>query len=289
MIWKGKTANSGARVSNDETCDRIIQQHREDSHFQNETTFKEWFVRFAKEAVTRRGDRTTPICLILDAASQHKFDGIDELCAESGIAIVGVPPGLTHAFQPADQFVISTLKALVHTGWNKYVEALFAQHDVEGAVGIMYSSCATVVKKQKYRLFAEALDVISRDVVYASWEMSGIMKYAFGAPNPRQLPIIDQMIEKAQMANEITLIETDGDEDQEADQEENKVLDKFAANLVPQAVEAPTQPRAPPPPAQVARKGPGRPPEKKNTQQKVAVGPLDVLFRKRAREETQQL
>ena len=111
MIWKGKTANSGARVSNDET------------------------------------------------------------------------PGLTHAFQPADQFVISTLKALVHTGWNKYVEALFAQHDVEGAVGIMYSSCATVVKKQKYRLFAEALDVISRDVVYASWEMSGIMKYAFGAPN----------------------------------------------------------------------------------------------------------
>ena len=62
MIWKGKTANSGARVSNDET------------------------------------------------------------------------PGLTHAFQPADQFVISTLKALVHTGWNKYVEALFAQHDVEAGM-----------------------------------------------------------------------------------------------------------------------------------------------------------
>ena len=69
---------------------------------------------FVKQSVDRCGEHTTPIVIILDAADQHNFNAECTALAElHNIKFVGVPPKMSHVFQPADQFVICNLKKYV--------------------------------------------------------------------------------------------------------------------------------------------------------------------------------
>ena len=156
MIWKGKTDRSEAEP--EKLHPRIMQQHREKTHFQNAKTFEVWFQNFVEIADMRRRDLTEPVCLILDAAHQHVFDGMDDICLEHNIHIVQVPPGLTHAFQPADQYVIAGLKAKSRAAWNEYVEELYSRFPVDSVIAMLYSSSAKIVRSKKYDFMAFAID-----------------------------------------------------------------------------------------------------------------------------------
>ena len=99
-------------------------------------------MHFVEIAVVKRGTADVPICLILDAAPQHAFDDMDEMLSMNNIHIVTVPPGLTHAFQPADQFI----KAKAHKAWSSYVEELFCHFDIETAIGKLHSSSMKIAR-----------------------------------------------------------------------------------------------------------------------------------------------
>lgn len=144
LIWKGKTERSEANVEKKHPL--LIQQHREGTHFQNSDTFEEWFQHFIEIADLRRVGRggTLPVCLILDSATQHTFEGMDDLCDEHNVHIVTVPPGLTHCFQPADQYIIAGLKQKTRAAWLQYIEELYAMYDVDTVIAKLYSSSASI-------------------------------------------------------------------------------------------------------------------------------------------------
>ncbi len=283
MIWKGKTARSAAR-NEGEDDPMIMQQTQPDSHFQTAETFREWFMRFVEIARARALPRgNVPICLILDAARQHHFDEMEEICMENNIAIVGIPPGLTHAFQPADQFIISGLKAKVHSAWNKFVEGLFATHDVDSAIGIMFSSSATAVKKLKYKLFSEALHSLPPGQVLASWAMTGIPRTVWNIP-PTCIPIIDIMSAKAEQLFEVYVVD-DTTEDDHGEVDEDEEFERFIASLVPPAAEPPRQVARVEEPAAAPKKAVGRPKKiAPPPPQPAGKGPLDGWLKKKGGE-----
>jgi hypothetical protein len=107
LIWKG-TERVHAEGPGSK---KILQQHRDDSHFQNADTFKVWlgkFIKIVEEDRKKLGKPDAPAVLILDAAPQHG-DPTEEL-KKHNIHFVEVPKKMTHVFQPADQYIICNLK-----------------------------------------------------------------------------------------------------------------------------------------------------------------------------------
>jgi hypothetical protein len=104
LIWKGKTPEVHARVSEEEENPRILQMHREDGHFQNETTWRQFLDHFVGLV---SGFRTEgqKVLLVVDAATQHSYR--PEL---DWLIYIGIPKCMTHVFQPADQLIIANLK-----------------------------------------------------------------------------------------------------------------------------------------------------------------------------------
>ena len=129
-----------------------VHSRENQGHFQNADTFDRWFKRFVPIAVERRGDHTTPITLILDAADQHNTsDECKALAALHNIKFVGVPPKMTHVFQPADQFVICNLKKYVVNSWNDFVQALFRELSLDDAVKTMHSTALDRIRRNYAR------------------------------------------------------------------------------------------------------------------------------------------
>ena len=62
---------------------------------------------------------------------------------------------MTHVFQPADQFIIASIKALTQVAWDNWVEDLFARNsNGQGIAEVMVSHMPTV-RKRKYSFLAE--------------------------------------------------------------------------------------------------------------------------------------
>lgn len=212
---------------------RIWQDHQETSHFQNGDTFERWFKKLVPLVVARRGDEKVPIVLILDAAEQHKTDAVKALMKEHNIIVVGIPPKMTHVFQPADQFIICNLKAYVQSAWFSYVQSIFrTESTYTDAVRTMYTTSAPVVKVRKYEFFREALAKFSLDraTVLASWAKTSILETCFGVvilhqagkhKGERIIPVIQEMREAAVtggvVPQDVAVINDDDGEDDNGD------------------------------------------------------------------------
>jgi hypothetical protein len=99
LIYKGKTERVHVGINHDD----VLECHREDSHFQNAATWKEWLEAFAG-VLKKRGNHES--LLIIDAATQHSFCDTADQLRTLNCSVVQVPPCQTHVFQPADQYVI---------------------------------------------------------------------------------------------------------------------------------------------------------------------------------------
>ena len=157
----------------------IFQDHRDDTHFQDEATFNRWCVDFLKRwnalCLERNEFDVTPI-LIIDGAPQHKC----QILLDSGVKIVPVPFKQTHVFQPADQWIIAMLRSLLLQGWSDWVEEVFANNDVQHAVSVIITNSAPQIRKKKFELFSAALRKVSSNCVVDSWERTGILRELFG-------------------------------------------------------------------------------------------------------------
>ena len=175
MLWKGATAASHAEGDDP----MIFQDHRSDTHFQDETTFNRWCEDFLKRwnaLCTQRGEFDVTPILIIDGAPQHKY----HILLAAGVKIVQVPYKQTHVFQPADQWIIAMLRSLLFQGWSDWVEAIFAQNDVIHAVKLLVVNSAPAIRKKKFELFSAALRKVSANCVVDSWERTGILRELFG-------------------------------------------------------------------------------------------------------------
>ena len=176
------------------------------------------------------------------------------------------------------------MKQHAQRAWNSYVEELFANFSIDSAIAQMYSSGCVVAKKMKYKFLLSALDKITPDQVYASWEMSGVCRAAWSAP-AMQVPVVDIMSARCGEQVEIPIgaddiVETDGEDD--ADDEGRAAAPRAEGGEPPRQV-----PRADKP-AQAPR-GKGRPKKLHPEQTTEPVrGPLDILFARRRETATQQ-
>lgn len=175
MLWKGGTPACHAAGSDP----MIFQDHRADTHFQDEETFNRWQVDFLTRwnALCAERDEfdVTPI-LILDGAPQHKY----QILLDAGVKVVRVPFKQTHVFQPADQWIIAFLRSLLLQGWSDWIEGLFANHDVQHAVSLAITNSAPQIRKKKFELFSGALRKVTVSCVVDSWERTGILRELFG-------------------------------------------------------------------------------------------------------------
>jgi hypothetical protein len=155
MIWKGKTnqvhANVGSPI--------LLQQHREKTHFQDATTFEEWFQRFIQIVTGLRGrlGEDAKAALIIDAAPQHA--GIEQLAADNNIVLIQVPKKQTHVFQPADQFVIANIRKRIKSERNNWIEDLVRNcgaQTKEAAEALLCKAHVLRDRKAKFLLNATA-------------------------------------------------------------------------------------------------------------------------------------
>ena len=175
MLWKGSTPASHATGSDP----MIFQDHREDSHFQDEDTFNRWSVDFVKRwhaLCAERGEYDVTPILIIDGAPQHKY----QILLDAGVKVVQVPYKQTHVFKPADQWIIAMLRSHVLQGWNEWVEEVFAENDVLYAVQQIITNSAPQIRKKKFELFSAALRKVTVNCVVDSWERTGILRELFG-------------------------------------------------------------------------------------------------------------
>ena len=70
-----------------------------------------------------------------------------------------IPKKTTHAYQPADQFIITMVKACVCRGWDAWVEDIFARNSNDTAIAEMSVSHMPTLRKRKYALLAGARDI----------------------------------------------------------------------------------------------------------------------------------
>ena len=175
MLWKGATTVSHA----DGDDPMIYQDHRPDSHFQDQESFDRWSVDFLKRwhalCVERNEFDVTPV-IILDGAPQH----MHQILLDAGVKVVMVPFKQTHVFQPADQWIIAALRSQVLQGWSEWVEGVFANNDVQHAVSVIITNSAPKIRAKKFELFSRALRKVSVKCVVDSWVRTGVLRELFG-------------------------------------------------------------------------------------------------------------
>jgi len=211
MIWQGKTERSCAEAVTPD--DRIWQCFREDSHFQNAETWSTWMTKFIEVVVEQRKrldlNVDVPACLIADAAPQHAVTTQQaELLKKHNIYLVQVPDKMTHCFQPADQFIIKTIKEKMTQSFLRYIRVVVAAYGVNKAVCEIYTNCCTHLRKVKYELLRQAISNTPSSVIVKSWEESGILRESFKIATTRDLPFDIFCAE----AGEVTVVISDDDE-----------------------------------------------------------------------------
>lgn len=183
VIWKGKTDRVHVKLSH---CDNPLlwQTHQPNSHFQNAETFSQLLQRFIAivDQDRRRFKLMTRTALwFLDEASQHVPAPQDQVALDSNkILIIKIPAKTTHIFQPADQYIIPTLKKKIKKAYQASFEDYFAQNEISDAVK---KACSNSVPNQRVRLLNSihvALSTMSAEVVNKSWLKTGIVPQTEG-------------------------------------------------------------------------------------------------------------
>ena len=219
MLWKGATAASHAEGDDP----MIFQDHRSDTHFQDETTFNRWCEDFLKRwnaLCTQRGEFDVTPILIIDGAPQHKY----HILLAAGVKIVQVPYKQTHVFQPADQWIIAMLRSLLFQGWSDWVEAIFAQNDVIHAVKLLVVNSAPAIRKKKFELFSAALRKVSANCVLDSWERTGILRELFGKVLKEGKTVNSDDYRPQDREGADFVVQGDGAESAEEGEEEDRVV-----------------------------------------------------------------
>ena len=219
MIWEGKTTESEARTF-DAPHPKIFQQHREDSHFQNATTWAAYLQKLKeltlplrkKIAQEYRLEELPPIMLFIDAASQHECPQCD------WCIFIKIPAKMTHIFQPADQYVIVCLKMAANKAYYRWIEDTVKQYDVHTAAAILNGAKppvdanggkpnwtkAAYRRSVKYKCLAGAIDALSVASIVKSWARTGITLALTGEQpmetlkdgSERHVPIVFQEYER---------------------------------------------------------------------------------------------
>ena len=201
MIWHGKTTAVHAEPPSLHPL--ILQDHQPDSHYQDSSTF----ARYAKWLVEHVGDVRKALnkpdakaLLVIDVAPQHTEDAL-QLLKEHNIEVVKVPPKCTHLYQPADQFIIAALKAIVMRAHDDYVEHMYATHGPGKTVEVLASTALKSARANYYEYLGiaiEALNAEDNHTVENSWAICGLLKALFTeVPRaPKYVPHIDELYRK---------------------------------------------------------------------------------------------
>ena len=152
--------------------------------------------------------------------------------ANSNITTIEVPKKCTHIFQPADMYIISTIKLHAKAGWNRYIETVFREHPVEEAVSVVSDAViegrkAMPYKRDlKYSLLCGALHSLSAATVVASWEAAGIRRHLGLAPIEGQHVFYDAVVQIEEITNglpeEGEVKGDDKEEEEEVEEEESE-------------------------------------------------------------------
>jgi hypothetical protein len=179
MIWVGSTTRCHAPLQHA----ILLQQHRPKSHFQDATTYREWFEKFVDVVKKVREDNgfaaTEPALLIVDAAPQHAV--FEELEAAHHIVRVCVPKKQTHIFQPADQLVIANIRKGLVAAASDYLRDAARRNALTPAEMAKEVQRSTAEWRRKQAGFL--LQVATGDLhasVVRSWRMTGIPRAIFG-------------------------------------------------------------------------------------------------------------
>jgi hypothetical protein len=204
MIWKGKTEASQAPGTGHP---KIMQQHREDSHFQSKETMGPWLERCVHIVKLLRLKHNLPHdakgVLLLDAAPQH---GVDmQILGLNNILLVGIPKKMTHVFQPSDMYVIRNMKLWTKQAWEDMHEEVYVRHGIgkrEDAVAEITSTSLKILKGRKLQFFVSAVKRFETpagvQTIKASWDASGIPREVFGIPcQPGRDVVFDQYVAAA--------------------------------------------------------------------------------------------
>lgn len=80
--------------------------------------FESWIVHFAEFVPT---PIKRPVILILDGASSHTSDTIDEIAHKHGVILIQIPPNTSHLFQPLDVSVFKSVKTHLDNDLYEYL------------------------------------------------------------------------------------------------------------------------------------------------------------------------
>ena len=144
FIWKGATNAVHAKVP--ELDNRILQDHRTSSHFQDATTFEKWVQWFQgnlKEIRMEIGEIHATALLIIDQAKQH--GDVRKLLQDHNCSVVDIPAKMTHVFQPCDQYIIANIKKHSTTAWRNWIQMIYSITDsvLEASNKIFYTSSSS--------------------------------------------------------------------------------------------------------------------------------------------------
>ena len=148
IIWQGKTDAVHVDDLGDE---RIVQMHRDGSHFQNAETFKQWATEMVRRIGRIRERENIPedvkAVMILDQAPQH---GEVEIPGWSELIHLAIPKKMTHIFQPADSFIIANIKRWTKCAWRGYLQQVFRDNTIAEAVKDTIVKSLPVLRARKF-------------------------------------------------------------------------------------------------------------------------------------------
>ena len=180
LIWKGKTANSHARMEAAVEDERIIQMHREHTHFQGHETWTE-LMAYVKTWIQKKRlnlPANAKGIFFYDHAPQHG-DDVQEWArffSPVQVTVMFVPRCMTHAFQPADMAVLKTSAA---KAWQRWVEDTMTTATTinDGVDFVAATGNATLKKQMKYNFLLAGLNQLGNtETIVASWEACGIRR-----------------------------------------------------------------------------------------------------------------
>lgn len=172
LIWKGKTSAVHVALQHN----KIVQMHREGTHFQDAGTWRVVASEICDRIAAAReasgcGDKTA--VFFYDAAPQHsQVDAFQR----ANIVQIELPKKLTHIFQPADQYIIASVKQLCEQAEQKWVSEIFAKNDLSEANKLSIVTSHPVLRRLKFEHIADSIDRINPMVIVRSWQITGLTR-----------------------------------------------------------------------------------------------------------------
>lgn len=251
MLWEGATDRCHAEG---EDHPLVYQDHRRDSHFQNQETWERFVLKFIsiveKVRIANNLAPTVPACFIVDAATQHGIaDHLVRQLVEKNIFIRRIPEEQTHVYQPADAYIISVFKTAINKAFSDYITLVVANLPADEATKTIWTGNVAQLRKVKYALVCRAVNNYTSRSILASWEVTGILRECFGLPSARPVNIDEWrrraggLVEVIEV-DEVVVIDSEADSDDSSDDEEGdlegiEVPELGGADFVPVAPEVP--------------------------------------------------